>query len=141
MRRKPPHPDAEGIADDGGDENGEHQGPAAKVMIKLHRISTVCGQQRPIRKRPDRERRTRALPLVFEVAYDGFAYMGNKAVERPVFFLASVELASRSGIVALIRLPQRRSVYFRDSDWSSLSSKGPSSLATRSVVSLPHLVH
>ena len=41
MRRKPAHPDAEGIADDGGDENGEQQRPAAKVMIKIHRMSAI----------------------------------------------------------------------------------------------------
>jgi hypothetical protein len=38
MRRKPSHPDAEGIADNGGDENGKHQRPAAKVVIEVHRI-------------------------------------------------------------------------------------------------------
>src|SRR5450631_4582007 len=38
MRRKPSHPDAEGIADDGGDENGKHQRPAAKVAIEVHRM-------------------------------------------------------------------------------------------------------
>src|ERR1700730_594913 len=38
MRRKPSHPDAEGIADDGGDENGKHQRPAAKVAIEVPRM-------------------------------------------------------------------------------------------------------
>jgi hypothetical protein len=33
MVRKPPYPDAEGIADDSGDENGKHQRPAAKILI------------------------------------------------------------------------------------------------------------
>lgn len=37
MHRKPTHPDAQGIADDGRDENGEHQRPAAKVAIEVHR--------------------------------------------------------------------------------------------------------
>jgi hypothetical protein len=31
MVRKPTHPDAEGIADDSGDENGKQQRPAAKI--------------------------------------------------------------------------------------------------------------
>ena len=43
MGRKPPHPDAEGIADDGGDEQGEHQRPAAaKIAIEVHRMSTAA---------------------------------------------------------------------------------------------------
>jgi hypothetical protein len=41
MRRKPPHPNTEGIADDGGDENDEHRCPAAKV-VKNHRMNTVA---------------------------------------------------------------------------------------------------
>lgn len=43
MRRKPPHPDAEGIADHGADQYGKHQRPAADVVIEVHRKSTVCG--------------------------------------------------------------------------------------------------
>jgi hypothetical protein len=35
MRRKPAHPDAEGIADDGGNENRENQRPAAIVAKKF----------------------------------------------------------------------------------------------------------
>jgi hypothetical protein len=42
MVRKPPHPDAEGIADDSGDENGEHQRPAAKIVIEVDRTSTAA---------------------------------------------------------------------------------------------------
>jgi hypothetical protein len=38
---KAPHPNAEGIADDGGDENDEHRRPAAKV-VKNHRMNTVA---------------------------------------------------------------------------------------------------
>ena len=38
MRRKPADPDADGIADDGGNENGENQRPAAMVAKKVHRI-------------------------------------------------------------------------------------------------------
>jgi len=72
---------------------------------------------------------------------DGFAYMGDKVIERPVFFLARVELAFQFGIIVLVRLPKRRLVYFRDCHWISLLSAGPSLLATRFVVSLPHFVH
>jgi hypothetical protein len=43
VRRKPPHLNAEGIADDGGNENGEHQSPTAKVSTKNHRVNTVSG--------------------------------------------------------------------------------------------------
>ena len=38
MRRKPAHPDAEGIADDGGNENGENQRPAAIAAKEIHRV-------------------------------------------------------------------------------------------------------
>jgi hypothetical protein len=41
MGRKPPHPDAEGIADDSGDEYGEHQRPDAKTVMEFHWISTA----------------------------------------------------------------------------------------------------
>jgi hypothetical protein len=54
------------------------------------------------------------------VPYDDFAYIGIKAIERPVFLLASVELASRSGIVALIRFPLRGFVFSSESRWGSL---------------------
>ena len=93
MRRKPPHPDAEGIADDGGDENGEHQRPAAKIVTKVNRISTVAASPKPAHRKQSRQRKFCALLLVLDVTYDGFAYMGDKVIERPVFFLASVELA------------------------------------------------
>jgi hypothetical protein len=73
--------------------------------------------------------------------YDGFAYMDAKVIERPVFFLASVELAFQRGIVVPVQPPRRRLVYFGDGHWISLFPDGPSSLATRSVVSLPHFVH
>jgi hypothetical protein len=65
MRRKPSHPDAKGIADDGGDENGKHQRPAAKVAIEVHRIrfASKRPQARPARKRRSRERRPHASPL------------------------------------------------------------------------------
>ena len=73
MRRKPAHPDAEGIEDNGGDENGEHQRPAAKVIIKFHRIDTVCGltaarteEARPVAK-------TLRLVPASDVTYDGYA--------------------------------------------------------------------
>jgi hypothetical protein len=36
MRRKPPHPNVEGIADDGGNEDGELHSPAAKVVTKIY---------------------------------------------------------------------------------------------------------
>jgi hypothetical protein len=42
MGRKPSHPDAEGIADDSGDESGEHQRPEAKIAIEVHRMSTAA---------------------------------------------------------------------------------------------------
>ena len=32
-----PHPNVEGIADDGGNEDHEHQSPAAKVLTKIYR--------------------------------------------------------------------------------------------------------
>ncbi len=49
------HPDAEGIADDGGDENGKHQRPAAKVGIEVHRIrfASKRPQARPARKKAE----------------------------------------------------------------------------------------
>ena len=47
MGQKPSHPDAECIADDVGDENGEHQRPAAKVVIEMHRMSTAAGSTLP----------------------------------------------------------------------------------------------
>ena len=55
MRRKPSHPDAEGIADDGGDENGKRQRPAAKVEIEVHRIrfASKRPQARPARKKAE----------------------------------------------------------------------------------------
>ena len=58
------HPDAEGIADDGGDENGKHQRPAAKVEIEFHRMRFAGKrpQARPARKRRSRERRPHASP-------------------------------------------------------------------------------
>jgi hypothetical protein len=96
MRRKPAHPDTEGIEDHGGDENGEHQRPAAKVIIKFHRIDTVCGltaarteEARPVAK-------TLRLVPASDVTYDGYAWMSNKAIERPVFLLASVEFSVTS---------------------------------------------
>ena len=93
MRRKPPHPDAQGIADDGGDENGEHQRPAAKVVIEVHRwipsaALTVAGTEGR-----SRERKPCALLLVLDVTYDGFAYMGDKVIER--LFSFSQESSSR----------------------------------------------
>jgi hypothetical protein len=45
MVRKPPHPDAEGIADDSGDESGKHERPAAKIVIEVHRMSTAAAQE------------------------------------------------------------------------------------------------
>jgi hypothetical protein len=88
-----------------------------------------------------RERRRRALLRVLDVMYDGFANMDAKVIERPVFFLAGVELAFQPGIVVPVRLPQARFDYFGDGHSISLPPDGPSSLATRSVVSLPHFVH
>jgi hypothetical protein len=82
-----------------------------------------------------------SLLLVLDVTYDGFAYMGDKVIERPVFFLARVELAFQFVIVVLVRLPKRRLAYFQGYHWILLPSGDPSSLATRFVVSLPHLVH
>ena len=73
--------------------------------------------------------------------YDGFAYMDAKVIERPVFFLASGALAFQPGIVIPVRLPQCRLDYFGDGHSISLSPDDPSSLATRSLVSLPHFVH
>ena len=73
--------------------------------------------------------------------YDGFAYVDAKVIERPVFFLASVELAFQAGIVVSVRLARRRLDYFGGGHSISLSPDGPSLLATRSVVSLPHFVH
>src|SRR5712671_5427531 len=64
--------------------------------------------------------------------------LGDKVIERPVFFLANGEVAFRFGIVVLSRLPQRRFVYFRDSHWTSLPPDSPFSLVTRSVAWLPH---
>jgi hypothetical protein len=103
-------------------------------------MSTVCGCGQYGKGQTERE----GLALYFR-------YLKWRMTASPIsairllrglfFFLASVELASQSGIVAVIRLPQRRLVYFRDGHWSSLPSNGPSSLATRSVVSLPHRVH
>jgi len=92
---EPPRPDAEGIADDGGDENGEHKRTAAKVVIEVHRTGLASNgpKPRPARRSQCRERKLCALPLALDVTYDGFTYMGDKAVERPVFFLAGVEPA------------------------------------------------
>jgi hypothetical protein len=36
------------------------------------------------------------------VTDDGFAYMGDKVIERPVFLLARVELAFQFGIIVLV---------------------------------------
>jgi hypothetical protein len=44
---KPSHPDAEGIADDSGDEYGEHQCPDAKIAIEIHRMSTAATSTLP----------------------------------------------------------------------------------------------
>jgi hypothetical protein len=91
VRRKPFHPDAESIADDGGDENREHQRPAAKVVIEVHRMSTVSGlSSGPHGEGKAEERKLGALLLVLDVTYDGVAYMGDKVIERPDFFLARV---------------------------------------------------
>jgi hypothetical protein len=53
------------------------------------------------------------LLLVLDVTYDGFAYIGDKVIERPIFFLARVEFAFQFGVIVLVRFPQRRLVYFR----------------------------
>ncbi|MDO8401844.1 MAG: hypothetical protein Q7T45_28955 [Bradyrhizobium sp.] len=42
VRRKPPHPDAEAIADDRESEQGEQQRPAAEIVIGSSE-DTVCG--------------------------------------------------------------------------------------------------
>ena len=73
MRRKPSHPDAEGIADDGGNKNGEHRRPAAKVT-KIHRINTVGAAQRPARNKQGRERKPCALSGGLGVTCDGFIF-------------------------------------------------------------------
>jgi hypothetical protein len=140
MYRNPAHPDAEGIADDGGDESGEDQSPAAKTVIQVHQWIPPAASALACRE-GEAESEACALILALDVAYERFAYMGNKVIERPVFFLASIELALQFGFFVLIRLPQRRLVYLRDSHWTSLSPDGPSSLATRSVVSFPHFMH
>ena len=44
------------------------------------------------------ERQPFSLLLVLDVTYDGFAYMGDKVVERPVFFLARVKFAFENGL-------------------------------------------
>jgi hypothetical protein len=50
--------------------------------------------------------------LVVDMAYDDFAYTGDKVVERPVFFLARDEFAFQFDIVVPVQLPRRRLVYF-----------------------------
>jgi hypothetical protein len=47
MGRKPSHPDPKGIADNGGDEYGEHQRPDAKIAIEIHRMSTAAASTLP----------------------------------------------------------------------------------------------
>jgi hypothetical protein len=111
------------------------------VVIEVHRwipsaALTVAGTEGR-----SRERKPCALLLVLDVTYDGFAYMGDKVIERPVFFLARVKFAFQFGVVVLVRFPQRRLVYFRDCHFISLPPNGPYWGATRSVVSLPHFVH
>jgi hypothetical protein len=63
------------------------------------------------------------LLLVLDVTYDGFAYMGDKVIERPVFFLARVKFAFQFGVVVVVRFPQRRLLYFRDCHFISPSSQ------------------
>jgi hypothetical protein len=64
-------------------------------VIEVHRIrfASKRPQARPARKRRNRERRPHALHFVLGVTHDGFASMGNQVIARPVFLLASVELA------------------------------------------------
>jgi hypothetical protein len=123
-------------ADDSGDNNGEHQRPAAKIVMEVHRKGAAGAQQEQ-----GREREPCSLLLVLDVTYDRFAYMGDKVIERPVFFLARVKFAFQFGLVVLVRFPQRRLVYFRDCHFISLPPNGPYRVDTRSVVSLPHVVH
>jgi hypothetical protein len=57
-------------------------------------MSTVSGlSSGPHGEGKAEERKLVALLLVLDVTYDGVAYMGDKFIERPVFFLASVEFA------------------------------------------------
>jgi hypothetical protein len=74
MCRKPPHPNAEGIADDGGEENDELQRPAAKV-VENHRMNTGAALA-AARTEKQRERKPRTLILGLDVTYDGFAHIG-----------------------------------------------------------------
>ena len=62
-RRKPTHPDAEGIADDGEDENGEYQRPTAVVVIEVHRSGSPAA---PVRKKQGKPKSC-ALFLVLDV--------------------------------------------------------------------------
>jgi hypothetical protein len=41
MLRYPPHPDADGVADDGDDERGEHHSPDADFSVDLHGVHGV----------------------------------------------------------------------------------------------------
>jgi hypothetical protein len=45
------------------------------------------------------ERKPCSLLLVLDVTYDGFAYMGDQDIKRPVFFLARVKFAFQFGVV------------------------------------------
>jgi hypothetical protein len=80
---EPSRPDAEGIADNGGDENGEHKCPAAKVVIEVHRTRLASNGPKPgpARRSQRRERKLCALLLALDVTYDGFTYMGDKVIE------------------------------------------------------------
>jgi len=70
-----------------GDENGEHERPAAKILMEAHRSSAAAQEEQ------GRERKPCSLLLILEVTYDGFAYTCDKVVERSVFFLARVKFA------------------------------------------------
>jgi hypothetical protein len=127
----------QGILNDSADEYDGHQRPTAKTRMEDEHRSSL--NSCPACRRMGESERP--LSLVLDVTDDGFAYMGDKLIERPVFFFARDEFAFQFGIVALVQLPQRRLAYFRDYHRFSLPSGGPSSLVTRFVVSLPHLVH
>jgi hypothetical protein len=141
MGRQPSHPDAEGIADDSRDEYGEDQLTDAKIAIEVHRLSTAAASRLPHTGRATLRAIALLLLLVLDVTYDGFAYVGDKVIERPVFFLARVEFVFQFGVVVLVRFPQRGLVYFRDCHFISLPPNGPYWVGNRSVVSLPHFVH
>jgi hypothetical protein len=63
---------------------------------------SAIGSQLPAQDEQGAERTPCPLLLVLDVTDDGFAYMGDKVIERPVFLLARVELAFQFGIIVLV---------------------------------------